>query len=222
MDVLESISSRKSIRAFQQVPVPRKVLREILEVAVRAPSSGNSQPWEIVVVTGEVLKRIADENVRRFRAGFEIKTKSLWVESQEKFRQRHIALGVELYRLMGISREDREGRRRWQEHGLRYFGAPVAMFLTVDRSLDAALAGFDLGLLAQSICLSAMSYGLGTCIELQGIAYPEAVREYTGIPDSRAIMVSIAIGYPDPGHPANAIVTPREPIDNVTTWLGFD
>ncbi|MCX8126295.1 MAG: nitroreductase, partial [Dehalococcoidia bacterium] len=192
MDVVEAMRNRKSIRAFEPRPVPEQLLREVLQVAIRAPSSGNSQPWDIVVVAGEILRRIGDENVRRFRAGMEIKGKSLWTESHEIFRQRHMALGVELYRLMGIGKEDRDKRRQWQEQGLRYFGAPAALFLCVERSLDALLAGFNLGLLAQSICLSALSYGLGTCIELQGVAYPEVISQYAGIPDSKMIVVSIA------------------------------
>ncbi len=222
MDIDQAIQTRKSIRAFRPDPVSKEMLREIIEVAVRCPSSGNSQPWEMVVAAGAVLKRIGDENVRRFSAGVKGRFEVPWSQPQGAFRERHTALGAELYRLMGIGREDREKRLQWVQWGLRYFGAPAVIFLTVDNSIEKAFAGFDLGLLSQSICLSALARGLGTCIELQGVAYPEVIREYAGIPDSKTIFISIAIGYPEWNHPANKIVTPREPLESFTTWRGFE
>lgn len=222
MDIDGAIRTRKSIRAFKPDPVSKEMLCEILEIAIRSPSSGNSQPWDMVVASGEVLKRIGEGNVIRYNAGIKAKFEVPWREPLGLFRERHVALGAELYRLMEIGREDREKRLQWVQWGLRYFGAPAVIFLTVDNSIDMAFAGFNLGLLAQSICLSALARGLGTCIQLQGVSYPEVVRENIGIPDSRVIFVSIAIGYPEWSHPANAIVTPREPLGGVATWRGFE
>jgi nitroreductase len=126
---------------------------------------------------------------------------------------------MELFRLMGIAREDKEKRKEWNQLGLRFFNAPVALILCLDQSAGQIQPVFEIGTISQTICLVAMNYGLGTCIENQGIVYPEVIRKFTGIPDNKRIITSIAIGYPDRDYPANAIESTREPIDNFVTWL---
>jgi nitroreductase len=221
MEIVQAVMTRRSIRAFHDSPVSLELLRTVLQTALRAPSSGNSQPWELYVVSGKILKKISDDNVGQFSAGYKAQFEVPRSEPIGTYRDRHVALGTELYRLMNIDRENRVERTKWIHWGLRYFGAPVAIFVTVDRSITPSFAGFDVGLLAQNICLVALNYGLGTCIELQGVAYPEVIRKYAAIPGSKAIYISIAIGYPDLDHPANMITTPREPLEKVATWCGF-
>jgi nitroreductase len=79
----------------------------------------------------------------------------------------------------------------------------------------------DIGSLMQSICLAALHYGIGTCIEDQGVMYPEVLRKFAGIPESKRIIISIAVGYPDWDFPANKVKSNQESLDNITTWVGF-
>jgi nitroreductase len=110
----------------------------------------------------------------------------------------------------------------WWQRGFRFFDAPVAIIISVDRRFSVAQTQFDIGLVSQTICLSALHHGLGTCIVRQGVSYPDIIRKFTDIPESRSIVIGIALGYPDQNHPANKLETIREPIDNITTWHGFD
>ncbi|MBW2637117.1 MAG: nitroreductase [Deltaproteobacteria bacterium] len=223
MDIEEAIRSRKSIRKYKTDPVPKKILREILEIAQRAPSAMNTQPWEFVVITGEVLDTIKRVNVEKLNAGAPMQPDLLVVgwPQDSIYRQRQVELGKELFRLMDIPRLDKKKRAKWMERGFRYFDAPATIIITADRSLTEAGPLLDIGAVMQSICLAALGFGLGTCIEDQGVLYPEVVREYAEIPDSKRLIMAITIGYPDWDFPANSLVSSREEIDTITTWCGF-
>ncbi len=222
MDVIEAIRARKSIRGFKPDPVPKEVLREVLDIAARSPSGLNAQPWEITVVTGEVLNKIKQGNVEKLVSGEPINPDIAMKPFEGVYRQRQVELAIQIFQLMGIAKEDKEKRAEWMQRGFRFFDAPAAIILSVDRSLDESRPLFDIGAISQTICLAALNYGLGTCIEDQGIMFPEVVRKYTGIPESKRIIVSIAIGYPDWGFPANKLESKREPVESSTTWCGFD
>jgi nitroreductase len=221
MDIRDAILSRRSVRAFTGQPVSRELLAEVLEVARRAPSALNTQPWELTVVSGEVLDNIRRGNIEKLRAGAEFGTEMPHHQYTGVYRQRQINLAVDLFRLMGIAREDREKRTWWLERGFRFFDAPAAVIISIDRELDGSWALFDIGCLAQTICLTAMQYGLGTCIEDQGTVFSDVVRQFTGIPENRRIIVGIAVGFPDPDFPANSVCSAREDVDAFTSWLGF-
>jgi nitroreductase len=120
---------------------------------------------------------------------------------------------------MDIPREDVEKRVWWLERGFRFFDAPMAIIIATDKVLGEAGPLLDLGAVMQNICLAALQFGLGTCIEDQGVLYPEVFREQAGIPPSKRLMIAIAIGYPDPDFPANQIRSEREPAETLTTWV---
>ena len=224
MDVIEAIKKRKSVRGYKPDPVPKQVLEQILELASRAPSAMNTQPWEFTVLGGEVLENVKRSNVDLLRSGVPPNPDHV-VTSWPKesiYRQRQVELAKQLFKLMDISREDKEKRAEWMERGFRYFDAPVAIILSADRSLSESGPLLDVGAAIQTICLTALHFGLATCIEDQGTMYPEVLRKYGHIPESKRIIAAIAIGYPDWDFPANKLETEREPIKNLTTWLGFD
>ena len=139
-----------------------------------------------------------------------------------KYRRRQVELAIQLFELVGIARSDTEKRAEWWQRGFRFFDAPAAIILSVDKSLDELHSQLDIGVIMQTICLAALNYGLGTCIEDQGILFPEVIRRFTHTTVSKRILMSIAIGYPDWNFPANKLVSKREPIENVVTWHGFD
>ena len=214
MDIIEAIRSRKSIRGYKPDPVPRNIIEEILEIASRAPSSMNTQPWEFTVVAGEALDKLRKANIEKLSAG---ETPGMDVHRggyQGVYRERQVALGIQIFQCMDIAREDREKRMAWTMKGFRLFDAPAAIIISSDKSLGEG-AQFDLGAVTQTISLAALSYGLGTCIMGQGIMFPKVVREITGIPESKAMSICITIGCP-----ANDINSERESLENNTTWCG--
>jgi len=222
VDIIEAIRLRKSIRGFKPTPVSKEVLREILDIATRSPSSDNAQTWEITVVTGEVLDNIKRGNVDRLVSRVVPNPDFVLGELEGVYRQRQVGLAIQLFQLMGIAREDRDKRAQWRQRGFRFFDAPAVIILSADSSLNESRIHFDIGLISQTICLAALNYSLGTCINVQGVMYPEVVREFTGIPKSRRIIIGIAIGYPDWDFPANKVESRREPVESITSWCGFD
>ena len=222
MDVIEAIKGRISVRAFKPDPVPREVLQEILDISTRSPSALNSQPWEVAVIAGEVLEAIKRDNVAAIAQGTMPDTDVPLPPLEGVYRQRQVDLAIQLFGLMGIAREDKEKRAEWTQRGFRFFDAPAALIISADSSVGMARTQFDIGCFTQTICLVAMSYGLGTCIAAQGVMYPDVVRRHTGIPRSKLLTISIAIGYPDWDFPANKLVSAREPVEAFTTWYGLD
>ncbi|MFW5937196.1 MAG: nitroreductase [Desulfosalsimonas sp.] len=223
MNVIEAIKKRNSIRGFKTEPVASGVIESILETAVYAPSALNSQPWEFTVVAGEVLENICRENIENLRSGQSggpEHTTGLWPKDSV-FRQRQVGLAKQLFSLMGIEREDKEKRQQWLERGFRFFDAPAAVIISTDRVLGESGPLLDIGAVMQNICLVALEHGLGTCIEDQGVYYPGVIRKYTGIDESKNIVIAIAVGYPDPEFPANRVDSGRVPVSENTTWLGF-
>lgn len=223
MDLVEALRTRKSIRSFRPDPVPREILSEILEIAIRAPSAMNSQPWEFFVLAGDVLENVRRGNVEKISSGTPPNPEHMVVgwASDTVYRQRQVALAKQIFELMEIPREDKQKKADWMQRGFRFFDAPAAIIIVVDRSLLEAAPLLDIGAVMQSICLAALNYGLGTCIEDQGAMYPEVVRKFAGMPESKRIIISIAIGYPDRDFPANKLESAREPLDNIATWRGF-
>lgn len=220
MDVIEAIKTRKSIRGYNPEPVPKEILQEILEIATRAPSSMNTQPWEIAVVAGQVLDKIKQANIEKFDSG-DIPSPDMFRKPfTGKYRERQISIAVQLFQLMDIAREDRMKRTEWTRRGFQFLNAPAIIIVSIDKILDDA-AQFDVGALAQTITLTALKYGLGTCIQRQGVMYPDVIRKYVDIPEDKRICICITIGYPDRDFPANKVHSDREPIENITTWHGI-
>ncbi len=225
MELKDAIRTRKSIRRFTARPVDRETLREILQLACRAPSAENTQPWEFFVLGGETLDKIRTANVAKIRT-FQMPPEEMAHIHVERpkgsiYRQRQVEIAKQLFGLMGIAREDKEKRAAWMERGFRYFDAPAAIIVAADKSLPIQGTYLDAGAVTQTICLAALDYGLHTCIENQGITYSDVLRQYTPIPDTKRLMSAIAIGYPDWDFPANRVESPREPIDRVVTWCGL-
>ena len=223
MDIKEAITNRKSIRGYKTDPVPKEILKEILEIAGRSPSAMNTQPWEFFVLGGDVLKKVQARYSEKFRAG-DIPEGEHSVTGWTKdsvFRTRQVELAKSLFKLMDIERHDQEKRADWMERGFRFFDAPAAIIVTTDISLKGNTPLIDIGIVLQSICLAALDFGLGTCIEDQGCLFPEILREIGDIPESKWIVMGIAIGYPDPDFPANKIQTTRVPVAENTNWRGF-
>ncbi|MBN1376556.1 MAG: nitroreductase [Dehalococcoidia bacterium] len=221
MDVIEAIVTRRSIRGFKKDPVPKETIHKILEAAIRTPSGMNTQPWEFLVACGAELDKIRQECSKLFNEGAFPTNDMLRQPFEGVYRKRQVDLAIELFKLMGIAREDKEARKKWMIRGFRFFDAPCQVIIYADKDLHYHLDMLGVGALCQSICLAAMEYGLGTCIADQGIMYDQVWRKYGNLPESKRLIAGISIGYPDPDFPANKLVSSREPVDSITTWLGY-
>ena len=223
MEFSKLIQARKSIRGYLPKPVPREVIEEIIEVAKWAPSSMNTQPWHVHVVTGEPLARIRQGNTENMVKGVPPKRDFAMKEAYEGIhRKRQVDIAVQLFDAMGIAREDKERRTDWVMRGFRQFDAPVSLVLTYDKYLEpAAISQFDLGAFSHAIVLAAWERGLGTVINGQGIMQSAVVREHAGIPDDQNIMICIAMGYPDDSFVANTVKSVREDAAHFVRYVGF-
>ncbi|HEV2567168.1 nitroreductase [Sphingomonas sp.] len=220
----EVVLGRRSIRGYKPDPVPRGLIEEILRLAMRAPSSMNTQPWYFHVITGEPLDRIRAGNTERMLAGIpqsrEFRTGQPFTG---RHRERQIGVAKQLFAAMGIKRDDAERRQDWVMRGFRQFDAPVCVIITYDRELaDSDDTAFDCGAVANALVNAAWSRGLGAVINSQGIMQSPVVREHARIPDEQVIMKSIALGWPDDSFPANAVVSERKPVEEAAVFLGFD
>lgn len=218
MNISEAVLSRKSIRGYKSDPVPKEILTKILETATRAPSSDNSQPWEIHVITGEPLENIRKDNLKALTSGVE---GNPFPPYEPKFRKRQVDLAIQLFTLMDIGREDKKKRLDWMMRGFRFFDAPVGIIFSAEKSINLQWSSSDTGGLIQTICLLALEQGLGTCIIAQGVTYTDVIREHANIPKDHNILLALAMGYPDDDFPANKVQSERVPLDNNTNWIGF-
>jgi nitroreductase len=219
MELRESIEQRKSIRAFRREPVPREMVQEIMEKAVRAPSWGNTQPWRVTVVGGKILESMVEDFLKEAAANKpacpDIEFPQAW---PDLLSRRYKENGRMLFKVLGIGREDREKRDHHRLSMFRLFGAPQAIYLHQERTLSL-YSIFDAGLLAQNIALLAAEKGVGTCFLAVSVLYPEVIRKYTGIPESDRILIGLALGFPDDDAPINQFRSKRVPIENVARWV---
>ncbi len=224
MEYDDVVLRRRSIRGFKPDPVPKDLIRSIIEVAMRAPSSLNTQPWNFYVVAGEPLNRIRKGNTERNLAGVPDSREFRSVGAYEgPHRERQIEIAKQLFAVMGIERDNKQKRQDWVLRGFRQFDAPVSIVVTYDRSLlGNDIAPFDCGAITNALVNAAWSRGLGCVINSQGIMQSPVVREHAGISDNQVIMICVAMGFPDDTFPANAVVSRRKSVDEATVFVGFD
>jgi len=218
------VLTRRSIRGYLDRAVPRALIEEVLAMAMRSPTSMNTQPWHFHVITGEPLDRIRKGNTENILAG---------VPDSREFRRGHAFEGVhrerqvevakQLFGAMGIERDDKEGRQDWVLRGFRQFDAPVCVIVTYDRELgDSDDTAFDCGAVTTALVNAAWSRGLGCVINSQGIMQSPVVREHANIPDDQVIMKAVAMGWPDHDFPANAVVSKRKSVAEAARFVGFE
>jgi len=224
MNFDEVIQSRRSIRGYLDKPVPKPLIREVLALAMRAPTSLNTQPWNFFVVAGDVLDRIRAGNVERNLAGVPDSREFRMGPGYEGIhRERQIGIAKQLFGAMGIEREDKAKRQDWVMRGFRQFDAPVSIIVTYDRAVHGGdIAPFDCGGVTNAIVNAAWSRGLGCVINSQGIMQSPVVRAEANIPDDQIIMICVAMGWPDDSFPANAVVSHRKSVDEAAVFIGFD
>ncbi len=221
MNVAEALRNRQSIRAYLDRPVPRETVQSILDTARWAPSSVNSQPWRVSVLTGKTREELGRRIIAAREAGEEERPDYRYYPEkwEEPYRSRRRACGLALYRAAGVGREDRERQKALWYANYRFFDAPVGLLFWLDRRMPQG-AWIDLGIFLQSIMLTAVDAGLGTCPQASLAEFPDIARELLGVSDQYVLACGMALGWPDPHHPLNNYRTEREPVEAFTTWYG--
>ena len=223
MNVSDAILSRRSVRGFLDRPVDPAVIRRVVETAAWAPSGGNVQPWHIDVVAGarlEELKALMQTRLAAAPGGepteYDIYPKDL----PKPYKDYRFAVGEELYRALGIPRDDKLQRMMWFARNFQFFGAPVALFCSVAKTMGPPQWS-DLGMYLQSLMLLLREAGLDSCPQECWAIYPATIRDFIGIPEDRMLFTGMAIGYKDDNDPANATWTERAPITDFARFHGI-
>jgi nitroreductase len=221
--VARTISSRRSIRAFLPRTVERALVQEMLDLAARAPSGGNLQPWHVDVVAGaplEALKTAVGASLAARPAGEGLQFAVYPSPLPEPWRSRRFASGEALYAAIGIPREDKPTRLAQFARNYDFFGAPVGLFFSIDRLFDRPQWA-HLGMFMQNLMLLAEERGLATCPQEAWAAVHETVAEHIALPPDRILYCGLALGYADEEAPINRWRTERAPLASFTTFRGF-
>jgi len=223
MEIMEAILSRRSVRGFRPDPVPKKVIEEILDKCRWAPSSRNQQSWEFAVLGGPIMDKLkavlADKIKGKERENPDLPAFNL----PEPYLSRANDLRDRIDRQQfppGTEQIDEKRAAYWIKGGC-FYDAPNAIVLYTEKALGPK-AIFDGGIMAQTIALTAMEYGLGTCITIRPLNWPDMLKEMLGIPESKLILVALVLGYPDPEAVVNTYERNRDPLSTFVHWYGFD
>ena len=223
MNVTEAVTSRRSIRAFQDKPVDQAVLRQILEVAQRSPSGGNTQPWNAVMLTGEPLAALfakVAEVLPQGRAAMAPEYHVYPPELEGAYEVRRQGIGEAMYAALEIPRDNKMGRLAWFARNFQGFGAPILMLVHTPKYMGPPQWS-DMGMWLQTVMLLLREAGLDSCAQEAWAVYSKQIRECVDIPDDHIFFCGMAIGWGDREHAVNTFPVARAPLAEVVRWEGF-
>ncbi|MDX1885545.1 nitroreductase [Mycolicibacterium sp. 120270] len=208
-DLEQAITERHSTRMFlPDKPVPAELVQEALDLAMRAPSNSNIQPWHVVLASGPARDRLVAALLKEAKSA-PPKVPVL----PEAFAHMRSDLGKLVYGSMGIAREDKDARAQAVLRNWEFFKAPLAGIVCMHRDLDYVDA-MGVGMFLQTLLLALTARGLGTCVQVSIAGYPGIVRDQLNLSEDMRVLCGLAIGYPDPAFPANNLWVPRNPTDS--------
>lgn len=223
----QAITSRMSARAFTAQPVPREVLTQLLELAARAPSGTNTQPWKVYVLQGQsrdsLVEKVcaAHDEIRAnpelaadYREPYDYYPEK-WVSP---FIDRRRENGWSLYSLLGITKGEKDKMHAQHQRNYRFFDAPVGLMFTLDRVMGRGSL-VDYGMFLQTLMLAARGHGLHTCPQAAWNAFGKIILPHIGATDNEMLVCGMALGYADETEAVNTFHTPRESVASFTTWL---
>ena len=223
MDVSEAVASRRSIRAFLDKPVDHAVLRRVLEKAQAAPSGGNTQPWNAVMVTGDVLDKLVGhvaDTIPQGLAAYSAEYPIYPAELEGRYATSRFGVGEAMYAALEIPREDKDSRQDVFRNNFRAFGAPVLMLVHTPRYMGLPQWS-DIGMWLQTVMLLLREEGLDSCAQEAWAIYQKQIREVVAIPEDHIFFCGVAIGWGDRAAPVNTFPVPRVNIDEAVRWEGF-
>jgi nitroreductase len=218
-----AITSRRSIRAFLPKQVDRADIEKILEVAARAPSGTNTQPWKVYVLTGPAKEKLSSDIVRAYQDPAAVKQHteeyhyypSNWVSP---YIERRRKVGWDLYGLLGLTRDNKEGMQAQHARNYTFFDAPVGLIFTIDRIMEKG-SWLDYGMFLQNIMVAARGRGLDTCPQAAFTQFHEIIRQNLQLPANEAVVCGMALGYADPEKIENKLITERQPITDFMRFI---
>ncbi len=221
------INSRMSVRAFTQQAVSRELITEILEIASRAPSGTNTQPWQVYVlqghsrdslvekvVTTHEAMRTQPELAKQYQETYDYYP-SRWVSP---FIDRRRENGWSLYGLLGIGKTDRDRMHEQHQRNFKFFDAPVGLMFTLNKVMGRGSL-FDYGMFVQNIMLAARARGLHTCPQAAWNSFHSIILPHIGAGENEMLVCGMALGYADTGDVVNTLRTPRVPATEFTRWV---
>jgi nitroreductase len=219
MKVSEAIATRKTIRAFKPDQVSRKTIEEIVQLAARAPSGGNLQPWKVHALIGpardELVRRVAE--IRKTHPMGTTPEYHIYPpDLTEPYKTRRHRIGEAMYATIAIPREDKMARLKFFSANWEFFGAPVGLIFTIDRQMQQGQWA-DLGMFMENIMLLAREHGLHTCPQEAWALFHPQIREYLSVPENEMIFCGMALGYADEAAPVNTLNSERAPLAEYLT-----
>ena len=216
------IRSRCSVR-FLPTPVSKKTILEILDVAARAPSGTNTQPWQVTVIEGEKKEALSRELIETaLTPGQDSEHTQEYAYYPERwippYIERRRKVGYDLYGLLGIGKGDREKMARQFARNYAFFDAPVGIFFTIDRIMGQG-SWLDYGMFLQNVMLAARARGLDTCPQAAFIKYHRIITRHLSLAPTQQLVCGMALGYKDSAKSENSLITEREPAEGFTRFL---
>jgi nitroreductase len=223
LTVTEALERRISTREFRPQPLPRELVREILDIARWAPSGGNLQPWKVIAVAGadrtaviELARQIHAAQGPDESAARPVYPPNLW----EPYRTRRYKLGEDMYALLRIPRSDRSARLARFERNYEMFGAPVELFFVIDERMGHAQWA-HLGMFMQSIALAALERGVSSCMQEAWAALRHSLKAHFALDEHEMIYCGMALGYADESAAVNSLRSDRAPVEEFASFRGF-
>lgn len=226
MSVIELLHKRRSVRGFLDKPVSKELVGDLLRAAARSPSGTNMQPWRVYVLMDEAKDRLIREVLAKRElephrekppkpfGEYDYNPEPLF----EPFLTRRRTVGFSLYQILGVAKGDRAASWIMAGRNFEFFGAPVGLIFTIDRSLQQG-SWLDYGIFLQSLMLAANDVGLDTCAQAAWRHYHDIIRSLLSLPDNEIVVCGMSLGYADKDAPANRLVTEREPVEGFATFV---
>jgi nitroreductase len=221
-NVLDAVvRSRKSVRAFRPDSVPKRLLMEVIETARAAPSNFNSQPWRVYLLAGGAKDAFGEAITRAYRANTTPLFSPFPQKSPAECAARVDDFGRRYYSALGIERSDMAARANQTGRNYVFFDAPVGLIFTTHAALTKH-SWLDCGVFVQTVMLAAQARGLATCPQVAFVRFQSVIAEQLGLDTDEFVTCGMSCGYEDEQAPVNQLGMPREPLEEVSRWLGFD
>ena len=221
--VRDAIDTRRSMRAFLPTPISKEMVIEILDVAQRAPSGTNSQPWFTYVLAGEAKEALTVDILKAFDSGGKEHQAEIPIYPDEFFEPylgRRRKVGWDLYGLLGIEKGDREKMHLQHGRNFKFFDAPIGLMFSMHRHMPHSNI-LDIGMYLQNIMLMARAMGLHTCPQVAFSQYHKVIRKHLAMKDEEVVLCGMTLGYVEPDAVENTMVTVREKVEDHVKFLGF-
>jgi len=219
----QAITSRRSVRAFLPTPVAREDIESILDVARRAPSGSNTQPWKVYVLTGESKARLSESVLAAYehpeantlhREEYPYYPRT-WIDPYQSRRRK---VGWDLYGLLGIERANKERMHAQHARNFRFFDAPVGIIFTIDRVMEQG-SWLDYGMFLEAVMVGARARGIDTCPQAAFTQFHRIIAEHLRLTDDEMVVCGMSMGYANPAAIENTLVTERAPVSDFTRFL---